>query len=163
MSCAGHCPLRMPGARRPSSERDDGPRLALPPTPVGSASAPVPRTPRGAPLADQVPGMELARRGPCVKPAKPFKSTIFGHDGRHEFASRSHAIRVPFAAVLALVRAPVWASAPLAPDILGFQPGDGLLEPFGAVAVAGIVGGVAEASIGHLPLQLDEVLIVGFG
>ena len=58
--------------------------------------------------------------------------------------------------VLALIRAPVWTAAPLAPDILGFQPGDGLLESFGAVAVAGIVGGMAEASIGHLPLQLDE-------
>src|SRR6476660_5212646 len=133
----------MPRARRPSSERDDGRRSALPPTPAGSAPSPVPRTPRGAPLADQVPCMELARRGPCVKPARPFKSTIFGHDGRHEFASRSHAIRVPFAAVLAMVRTAVRAPAPLVPNILGFQPGNGLLEPLGAVAVAGIVGGMA--------------------
>src|SRR5512144_2170166 len=42
-----------------------------------------------APPADQVPGMELARLGRCVKAAKPFKSTIFSHVNGAPFASRS--------------------------------------------------------------------------
>ena len=63
---------------------------------------------------------------------------------------------------LALIRAPVGTAPPLAADILAFQARDGLLEPLGAVAVAGVVGGMAEARIGHLALQLGKVLIVGF-
>ena len=62
---------------------------------------------------------------------------------------------------LALLRAAVEAPAPLGADILAFQPGDGLVEPLGAVAVAGIVRGVAEAGIGDLLLQLNKLLVIG--
>ncbi len=69
---------------------------------------------------------------------------------------------MPFAGFLALVRTPVGTAPPLGADILAFQPGDGLLEALGAVAVAGVVGGMAEPGIGNLALQLGKMLKVGF-
>src|SRR5262249_27094924 len=59
------------------------------------------------------------------------------------------------------VGAPVRTAPPLAADILVFQPGDGLVEPLGAVAVACVVGGMAEPGIGNLALQLGKMLKAG--
>ena len=67
------------------------------PTPDGSACRPAfaeGPTRRSLPIKFLM--MQLARLSPPVKAAKPFKSTIFAHLANHEFASRSHAIRVPF-------------------------------------------------------------------
>src|SRR5262245_10447998 len=61
----------------------------------------------------------------------------------------------------AMVGAPVRTAPPLAADILVFQPGDGLVEPLGAVAVACVVGGMAEPGIGNLALQLGKMLKAG--
>ena len=61
-----------------------------------------------------------------------------------------------------MMRAAVRAAPPLAADILAFQPGDGLVEPLGAVAVAHVVGGMAEPGIGNLALQFGKMLKVGF-
>ena len=103
--------------------------------------------------------MELARIARCVKAARPFESTIFSHVSLRQEATHSTAIRVPVGALLAMVRAAVRAAPPLAPDILAFQPGDGLLEAPRAVPVAGVVGGMAQSGIGDLLLQQDELLI----
>ena len=62
---------------------------------------------------------------------------------------------------LALLRAAVEAAATLGADILAFEPGDGLVEPLGAVAVAGVVRCVAQTGIGNLLLQLDKLLVIG--
>ena len=61
-----------------------------------------------------------------------------------------------------MMRAAVKAAPPLAADILAFQPGDGLVEPLGAVAVARVVGSMAEPGIGNLALQFGKMLKVGF-
>ena len=60
-----------------------------------------------------------------------------------------------------MVRAPVRTAPPLAADILAFHPGDGLLEPLGAVPVACVVGGMAQPGIGNLALQFGKMLKVG--
>src|SRR5262249_29881537 len=131
---------------------------------------PLSKGPLAAPPADQVPGMQLARLRRCVKAAKPFKSTIYCRLSRSQFASCPQCNIgagwkcniVAGWRVLALVVATVRPAPPMAADILAFQPGDGLVEALGAVAVSGVVGGMAETRIRNLALQLGKVLIVGF-
>ena len=127
---------------RLETQRNGGRRMDSLPTP-GEELRPQSEDPSRHSLADQVPGMELARRCPCVKPAKPFKSTIYAQEERHRFASLSYAMRVPFPQALAVSGAAIRTAPPSGPDFLGFKPGDGLLEPSGAIAVAGIVRGTA--------------------
>src|SRR5262249_37888562 len=147
----GETPIE-PTQRRPAN--------GLTATARWKCSGPNPRTPRGTPLADQVPGMQLARRGPCVKSRKALQKHNLSHATRHTFASHSYAIRVPFAAASAGLEAAVRPAPPLRPNILGFQPGDGLLEPPCTVTIAGIVGGMAKSCVGNLLLQFHEVLVV---
>src|SRR5262249_237203 len=123
-------------------------------------SSPNPRTPRGTPVADQVPGMQLARRGSCVKSRKALQKHNFSPCYASHVRFRSYAIRVPFAAASAGLEAAVRPAPPLRPNILGFQPGDGLLEPPCTVTIAGIVGGMAKSCVGNLLLQFHEVLVV---
>ena len=66
-------------------------------------------------------------------------------------------------AASAAVETAVGALAALARDILGLEPGDGVVEALGAVAIAGIVGAMTQSGIGDLLLQQREVLIFGVG
>ena len=61
---------------------------------------------------------------------------------------------------------PIWtplgAPASLRRNIAGLQAGNGLLEALQMLSVSGIVGVMAEAGIGDLPLQCCEMLIIRF-